>query len=144
MEIKVKYFTDFAEDEKIKKIDKGDWIDLRSAEYITLRKGEYKAIPLGIGMVLPEGYEAHIAPRSSTYKNFNIICVNSIGIIDNSYSGNDDQWHFAVLAMKDTVIQKGDRICQFRIIEKMPSINFVETEHLNEISRGGFGSTGTR
>lgn len=144
MEIKVKYFTDFAEGEKISKIKQGDWIDLRAAEFQLLKAGEYKAIPLGVGMILPDGYEAHIAPRSSTYKNFRILCVNSPGIIDNSYSGDEDEWHFGALAMEDTIIQKGDRICQFRIVKKMPEIEFIEVEKLNEKSRGGFGSTGVK
>ena len=141
MEIKIKYFTD--DIEKISKIDKGDWIDLRSAKTVELKAFECKAIPLGVGMILPEGYEAHIAPRSSTYKKWGIIEANSIGIIDNSYSGDNDQWHFSALAIRDTVINKGDRICQFRIMKKQPKITFVEVEHLNDVDRGGFGSTGS-
>lgn len=142
MEIKVKYFTDFSEDEKIKKIEKGDWIDLRSAEDVTLKKSEFRLIKLGIGMILPEGYEAHIVPRSSTFKNWKVVQANMMGVIDNSYSGNDDQWHFPAIALEDTEIKKGDRICQFRIIKKMEGIDIVEVDELNAISRGGFGSTG--
>lgn len=139
MEIKIKYFTDI---EKIGKIEKGDWIDLRAAEDVEMVAGDYKLIPLGIGMILPEGYEAHIVPRSSTFKNWSILQTNSMGVIDNSYSGENDQWMFPALAIFDTVIHKNDRICQFRIVEKQPEIEFIEVEHLNEEDRGGFGSTG--
>lgn len=139
MEIKIKYFTDI---EKIEKIEKGDWIDLRAAEDTEMIAGDYKLIPLGVGMILPEGYEAHIVPRSSTFKNWSILQTNSMGVIDNSYSGENDQWMFPALAIFDTVIHKNDRICQFRIVEKQPEIEFTEVEHLNEEDRGGFGSTG--
>lgn len=142
MKIKVKYFTNFSEDEKIKKIEKGDWIDLRSAEDVTLKKSEFRLIKLGVGMILPEGYEAHIVPRSSTFKNWKVVQANMMGVIDNSYSGNDDQWHFPAIALEDTVIKKGDRICQFRIMRKMEGIDIVEVDELNATSRGGFGSTG--
>lgn len=140
MEIKIKYFTD--DIEKITKIDKGDWIDLRASEDVTLKAGDFKLIPLGIGMILPEGYEAHIVPRSSTFKNFGIIQTNHCGIIDNSYSGDEDMWRMPAYALRDTEIKKNDRICQFRIMEKMPEITFTEVEKLNDKSRGGFGSTG--
>lgn len=139
MKIEIKYFSDV---EKIQKIDKGDWIDLRSAEDVSLSAGEFKLIPLGIGMKLPDGYEAHVVPRSSTYKNFKVLQTNHTGIIDNSYCGDDDQWFFPAIAMEDTHISKNDRICQFRIIEKQPEIEFEEVEHLDEVSRGGIGSTG--
>lgn len=139
MKIKIKYFSDV---EKIQKIDKGDWIDLRAAEDVSLSAGEFKLIPLGIGMKLPDGYEAHVVPRSSTYKNFKVLQTNHTGIIDNSYCGDDDQWFFPAIAMEDTHISKNDRICQFRIIEKQPEIEFEEVEHLDEVSRGGIGSTG--
>ena len=142
MEIKIKYFTNFSEDEKIKKIEKGDWIDLRSAEDVTLKKSEFRLIKLGVGMILPEGYEAHIVPRSSTFKNWKVVQANMMGVIDNSYSGNDDQWHFPAIALEDTEIKKGDRICQFRIMRKMEGIDIVEVDELNATSRGGFGSTG--
>lgn len=142
LKLKVKYFD--KEIEKIQKINKGDWIDLRSAADIFLTKGQFALIPLGVGMVLPEGYEAHIAPRSSTFKNWKILQVNSVGVVDNSYSGDADQWMMPVFATEDTEIKKNDRICQFRIIEKMPEIEIEEVEHLNDKSRGGFGSTGQR
>lgn len=120
LKLKVKYFD--KEIEKIQKINKGDWIDLRSAADIFLTKGQFALIPLGVGMVLPEGYEAHIAPRSSTFKNWKILQVNSVGVVDNSYSGDADQWMMPVYATEDTEIKKNDRICQFRIIEKMPEL----------------------
>ena len=139
LQIKIKYFTDI---ERIEKISKGDWIDLRSAEDVELKVGESKMIPLGVGMKLPEGYEAYPVPRSSTFKNFGIIQTNHFGVIDNSYSGNDDQWHFPAYAMRDTIIRKNDRICQFRIQETMPEVELVTVDHLDDVSRGGFGSTG--
>ena len=105
--IKIKYFSDV---EKIRKIDKGDWIDLRAAETVSLKRGEYKLIPLGVGMILPQGYEAHIVPRSSTFKNFGIIQTNHMGVIDESYCGDNDQWQFPAFALRDTVINKNDRI----------------------------------
>ena len=138
--LRFKYFDKNIE--KLKKTEKGDWIDLRSAIDISLKKGDFALIPLGVGMVLPDGYEAHIVPRSSTFKNWKIIQTNSVGIIDNSYSGENDQWMMPVYAVEDTKIKKNDRICQFRILEKMPVLEIQEVEHLNDVSRGGFGSTG--
>ena len=141
MEVKIKYFSDI---EKIKKFKYGDWIDLRSAEDIELKAGDFKIIKLGIGMKLPYGWEAHVAPRSSTYKNFGIICANSFGIIDNSYCGDEDEWGFPAIALRDTTIHKNDRICQFRVVEKQPSIDFIEVEHLDKVYRGGFGMSGVK
>ena len=138
--IKIKYFDQ--EIEKISKIAKGDWIDLRSAEDVAIKKGEYHLIRLGVGMILPDGYEAHIVPRSSTPSKFGIMSANSVGIIDNSYSGDADEWMFPAVALRDTVIMKNDRICQFRIVKNQPEIIFNEVDHLGEISRGGIGSTG--
>jgi dUTP pyrophosphatase len=140
MKVYIKYFTEDVI--PVEKISKGDWIDLRAAADVEFRAGEFKLIPLGVGMILPEGYEAHIAPRSSTYKNFGIIQTNSIGVVDNSYCGDEDEWKMAAYALRDTLIRKNDRICQFRIIEKQPEIEFETVEHLRETSRGGFGSTG--
>lgn len=140
--IKIKYFDN--EIDKISKIENGDWIDLRAAETISLKKGEFKLIPLGIGMILPEGYEAHVVPRSSTYKNFKIIQTNHQGVIDESYCGNNDQWMFPAYALEDTIIKKNERICQFRIMQKQPNVNFVEVTDLFKNSRGGFGSTGIK
>lgn len=142
MNIEIKYFDKKLE--KIKKIEKGDWIDLRSAIGTTLKQGEFKLIPLGIAMKLPEGYEAHVVPRSSTFKNFGIIQANSMGIIDNSYCGDNDQWFFPAIALRDTIINFNDRICQFRIVEKMKNVDFIETDKLDKKSRGGFGSTGIK
>lgn len=140
MEIKIKYFTDI---QPIEKIEKGDFIDLRSAEDIDLDAGDFAIIKLGVGMKLPEGYEAHIVPRSSTYKKWGIIQTNSVGIVDNSYSGDNDQWMMPVLAMRDTHISKNDRICQFRIVAKQPDVEFTVVEKLDDESRGGFGTTGS-
>lgn len=138
-EIKIKYHV---ESKPLEIYEKGDWIDLRSAETVNMVLGEFKLISLGVGMKLPEGYEAYIVPRSSTYKKWGIIQANSIGIIDNSYSGNEDIWRFPAIALRDTVIYKGDRIAQFRIMKKQPEIIFKVVDSLDEVSRGGFGSTG--
>ena len=128
--------------EKIKKISKGDWIDLRAAEEVHLKKGEHNLISLGISMKLPEGYEVHIAPRSSTFKNFGLIQTNGIGIVDGSYCSEKDIYKMPVLAVRDTVVHINDRICQFRIVKNQPEICFEEVEHLGGEERGGFGSTG--
>ena len=127
---------------KIESIDQGDWIDLRAAETVDMTAGEFKLISLGVSMKLPEGYEAHLAPRSSTFKKWGITQVNSFGVIDNSYSGTNDIWKVPVMAHRDTTIYEGDRICQFRIVKKQPEITFVEVEELDSTDRGGFGSTG--
>lgn len=142
MKIQIKYFD--KDLEKIEKIEQGDWIDLRVSETVELKAGEYKLIPLGIGMILPKGYEAHIVPRSSTFKNFGVIQTNHMGVIDESYCGENDQWRFPAYALRDTVIHKNDRICQFRIMKKQEQIEFEEVDSLNTISRGGFGSTGVK
>ena len=142
LEIKIKYFDDSLA--KIKKIEQGDWIDLRAAETIELKKGEFALIPLGVAMELPEGYEAHVVPRSSTFKNFGVIETNSMAVIDESYKGDDDQWFFPAYALRDTVIEKNSRICQFRIMEKMPEVVFEEVKHLGNENRGGHGSTGVK
>lgn len=140
--IKIKYFDN--EIDKVEKFTQGDLIDLRSAETVELKKGEFHLIPLGVGMKLPDGYKANVYPRSSTYKNFGIIMANSVGQVDNSYSGDSDQWMFPAIALKDTVVHKNDRICQFEIQKIQPDIEFVEVEHLDEVSRGSFGSTGVK
>ncbi len=141
MNIQIKYFSDKIE--KLRYIDgKSDWIDLRCAEEITLKKGEFKLIPLGVGMKLPKGYEAHVVPRSSTFKNFGIIQTNHMGVIDYTYSGDNDQWFMPVYAVRDTEIHVNDRVCQFRVMENQPAIEFDEVEHLDAEDRGGFGSTG--
>lgn len=140
--IKIKYFDN--EIDKIEKINKGDLIDLRAAETAEMKKGDFKLIKLGVGMKLPDGYKANLYPRSSTYKNFGIILANSVGQIDNSYSGDSDEWKFPAIALRDTVIHKNDRICQFEIQKIQPEITFEEVEYLDEESRGGIGSTGTK
>lgn len=139
--IRIKYFS-----EEIERLDyiagKSDWIDLRASEEVELKAGEFKLIPLGVAMEIPEGYEAHLVPRSSTFKNWGILQTNSIGIIDNSYCGDEDMWRMPVYATRDTVIHVNDRIAQFRIMENQPKIVFDEVAHLGNESRGGFGTTG--
>ena len=139
--IRIKYFTD-----KIEKLDyidgKSDWIDLRASEEVELKAGDFKLIPLGVAMEIPQGYEGHLAPRSSTFKTWGIIQTNSVGVIDCSYCGDDDMWRMPVYATRDTVIHVNDRVAQFRIIENPPKIVFEEVEHLGNDNRGGFGSTG--
>ena len=140
LEIKVKYFTDI---EPLKFIEnKSDWYDLRAAEEVEMKAGDFKLIKLGVGIKLPAGYEAIIAPRSSTFKNYGIIQSNSIGVVDESYSGDNDQWMMPAIALRDTVIHKNDRICQFRILQHQPSHIITKVEHLDETDRGGIGSTG--
>ena len=139
--IRIKYFTD-----KIEKLDyidgKSDWIDLRASEEVELKAGDFKLIPLGVAMQIPEGYEGHLAPRSSTFKTWGLIQTNSVGVIDCSYCGDDDMWRMPVYATRDTVIHVNDRVAQFRIIENQPKIVFEEVESLGNNNRGGFGSTG--
>ena len=148
--INIKYFTDI---DKVEKISVGNWIDLRAAEDVDIPVGEYKLIPLGVAMQLPDGYEAHVLPRSSTFKNYGIIMTNSQGIIDNSYRGDNDQWYFPAYALRANSvtndravchINKNDRICQFRIMEIQPKIYFKEFQTFDTESRGGFGSTGVK
>jgi dUTP pyrophosphatase len=142
MIIKIKYFV--PDLPHIEKIAVGDWIDLRAGERVEMKKDDLYLIRLGVGMILPEGYEARVLPRSSTPSKFGIMLANSEGVIDNSYSGDADEWKFPALAIRDTVIEKGDRIAQFRITENQPSLTFEVVDHLNEESRGGIGSTGKR
>ena len=142
MNIDIKYFTDKID--KLCYIDgKSDWIDLRAAETVELKAGEFKLIPLGVAMNLPAGYEAHVVPRSSTFKNFGVIQTNSQAVIDESYNGPNDQWFFPAYALRDTVIRTNDRICQFRIMEHQPKIEFCESDLEWNVDRGGHGSTGT-
>jgi len=142
--IKIKYVDPTMP--KLEYIDgeKSEWIDLRSAETVTMEPGEFKIISLGVAMELPEGYEGHVAPRSSTFKKFGIIQANSFGIIDHSYCGDKDIWGFPAIALRPTTIYRGDRICQFRIVKKQPQVEFEEVESLGNDNRGGFGSTGVR
>lgn len=139
--IRIKYFSDKID--KLTYVDgKSDWIDLRASEDVELKAGEFKLIPLGVAMELPKGYEAHLVPRSSTFKNYGILQTNSCGIIDCSYCGDEDMWRMPVYATRDTMIHQNDRICQFRIVENQPKITFDEVESLGNADRGGFGSTG--
>ena len=140
-QIKIKYFTDKID--KLAYIDgKSDWIDLRASEEVTLKQGEFALVPLGVAMELPKGYEAHIVPRSSTYKNFGVIQANHCGVVDGSYCGDNDMWRMPVIAMRDTQIHVNDRICQFRIMKNQPEILFEDVEPLEGTDRGGFGTTG--
>jgi len=121
---------------------KSDWIDLYTNEEIELKNGEFKLIDLGVAMELPDDtYEAIVIPRSSTFKKYGILQANSVGLIDNSYCGNNDIWKFPAYATKDIIIPKFERICQFRIQKKMPNVLFAEVENLDNLDRGGFGST---
>ena len=143
VELKIRYIS--KEIEKLRYIDGvSDWIDLRSAENVSLKAGESRLIRLGIAVELPGGYEAHIVPRSSTYKNFGILQTNHFGVVDHSYCGDEDEWKYPVLAMRDTEIHVNDRICQFRIMKNQPKLVFTEVEHLTGASRGGFGTTGVK
>lgn len=143
VELKIRYIS--KEIEKLRYIDGiSDWIDLRSAEDVTLKAGESRLIRLGIAVELPVGYEAHIVPRSSTFRNFGIIQTNHMGVVDHSYCGDEDEWKMPVLAVRDTEIHVNDRICQFRIMENQPKLTFTEVGHLRETSRGGFGTTGVQ
>ena len=139
--IRIKYFTDKID--RLEYIDgKSDWIDLRASETVELKAGEFKLIPLGVAMQLPKGYEAHVVPRSSTFKNYGLLQVNSCGIIDGSYCGDDDMWRMPVYATRDIVVNINDRICQFRIVENQPQIVFEDVTSLGNANRGGFGRTG--
>ena len=129
---------------KLDKLGIGDWIDLRAAEDVQLHQGEFRLISLGISVKLPEGYEAHIAPRSSSFKKWGFLQTNGVGIVDNSYSGTNDLWMLPVYAKRDAEIKENDRICQFRIMKQMPELEFCEAETLDDIDRGGFGATGTK
>ena len=140
--LKVKYLTDIPPLEFVE--GKSDWIDLRSGRDVFLKYGEFVLIPFGVCIKLPEGYEAHIAPRSSTFKNWGLIQTNSVGVVDESYCGETDEWKMPVLCMvNSSFIKKGERIAQFRIMPKMKNIQFETVEHMTDKSRGGFGSTGT-
>lgn len=138
--ISIKYNNQILE--RIKKVTVGDWIDLRCNEDIEIKAGEFRLIPLGVAMKLPEGYEAHVVPRSSTFKNYGIIQTNGTGIIDESYCGDNDYWFFPAYALRDTKINFNDRICQFRIVKHQPHIEFTEVSELGNQDRGGHGSTG--
>ena len=139
MEIKVRYHADI---DPIEKTEKGDWIDLRAAEDVELKAGECKIISLGVSMKLPEGYEAVVVPRSSTFKHWGVLQTNHMGVIDNSYCGDTDIWRFPALATRDVLIEKNSRICQFRIQKKMEDLKLTTVDKLDGENRGGFGSSG--
>ena len=154
MKLKIKYFEGAT---KLKKISKGNWIDVYSNADIFVPQGERVMIPLGFALELPKGWEGHLAPRSSTFKTWGVIQTNSVGVVDDTYIGNNDQWHMPVYCLmgkdievipdnpvKGTLIKKGDKIGQFRIMEVMPEIEFEEVEYFGNADRGGFGSTGER
>ena len=137
--IDIKYHGDV---KPIEMMPNGDWVDLRAAEDVNMWEGEYRLISLGVSMKLPEGYEAHIVPRSSTFRHWGIIQANHMGVVDNSYCGNNDIWKFPAIALRDTTIYKNERICQFRIVKKQPTLKFNEVDKLTDEDRGGFGSSG--
>ena len=139
MKVRIKYHTDIS---RIAPIVNGDWIDLRCAEETVMEAGEYKLIPLGVSIELPKGYEALVIPRSSTFGRYGILLTNSVGLIDESYNGDGDEWKFLAYAVRDTVIPKNERICQFRIFKHQPEFEFEEVETLGNHDRGGIGSTG--
>lgn len=139
MDIKIKYLKDI---EPLEIIDGGDLIDLRCAEDTYLRKGDYRLIPLGVAMELPENYGAHVYPRSSTFKNYGILMANSVGIIDHNYKGDGDEWKVPAYATRDVRIPKNARIAQFMIVERQPKINLIKVEMLGNEDRNGIGSTG--
>lgn len=146
MKIKIKYFDGAT---KLKKISKGNWIDVYANKDIFVPVNDRAMVPLGFALELPQGWEGHLAPRSSTFKTWGIIQTNSVGVVDDTYIGDNDQWHMPVYCLKakeenGTWIKKGDKIGQFRIMEVMPEIEFEEVEFFNNIDRGGFGSTGSR
>lgn len=137
--MKIKYTKDIY---PVASLEQGDWVDLRCAEDTDLKQGEFKYIPLGVAMQLPKGYEALVVPRSSTFKKYGVIQTNSMGVIDETYCGDNDEWHMPVYATRDTVIKKNERICQFRIIPHQPPVELVPVLMLNNQDRGGLGSTG--
>lgn len=154
MKIRIKYFEGAT---KLKKIEKGNWIDLYSNQDIFIKLGENEMIPLGFALELPKGWEGHVAPRSSTFKTWGLIQTNSIGIVDDTYIGDNDQWHMPVYCLQPrnveiidgckqegTWVKKGDKIGQFRIMEVMPQLEFEEVDCLGNGNRGGFGTTGSK
>lgn len=139
LEIKVKELSEGCMPQSI---EVGDWIDLKVARDTDVYPGQFGVIPLGIAMELPKGYEAHVVPRSSTFKAWGIMMSNSVGIIDNSYCGDEDEWGFPYYSFNRAHILKGTRIAQFRIVENQPKVEFIKVDSLGNDNRGGFGSTG--
>lgn len=141
-ELKVRYLAEGLEE--LRCVPGSDWVDLRAAEDIVMKAGEFRLIPLGIAVAMPEGYEAHVVPRSSTFKNYGLLQANSMGVVDGSYRGDGDQWRWPAYATRDVAIEKNTRLCQFRIVENQPPLIFTRVERLEGPDRGGFGSTGRR
>lgn len=141
-ELKVRYLADGLEE--LRCVPGSDWVDLRAAEDIVMKAGEFRLIPLGVAVALPEGYEAHVVPRSSTFKHYGLLQANSMGVVDGSYRGDGDQWHWPAYATRDVAIEKNTRLCQFRVVENQPPLVFTRVERLEGPDRGGFGSTGRR
>ena len=128
--LKIKYHV--KELEKLRYIDgKSDWIDLRVAENVSMKQGEYRLISMGISVEIPKGYEMLIVPRSSAYKNFGILQTNAMGVVDESFCGDNDIIHMPILAMRDTEIHINDRIGQFRLMPHQPEVHFIEVDHLD-------------
>lgn len=138
--VMIKYADDGVKE--LEDIEFGDWIDLAAAKTLQIKKGEYGIIPLGVAMRLPQGYEAIVLPRSSTFVRYGLIMTNSMGVIDESYCGENDFWGFPFYATRDITIEKNTRIAQFRVFEHQPNLKFIPVKHLSPKSRGGFGSTG--
>lgn len=141
MELLVKYHADI---EELQQVEGSDWIDLRAAEDVIMEPGDFRLISLGVSIKLPDGYEAHVVPRSSTFKNFGVIQSNHMGVIDESYCGDSDIWRFPAYAIRHAEIHKNDRICQFRIMKKQPKIEFTVVDKMLDKDRGGLGSTGIK
>lgn len=150
MKLRIKYFEGAT---RLQKIAKGNWIDVYANKDVFIKVGDRAMVPLGFALELPQGWEGHLAPRSSTFKTWGIIQTNSIGVVDDTYIGDNDQWHMPVFCLQGkhieveeqgTWIRKGDKIGQFRIMEVMPEIEFEEVDTFGNSDRGGFGTTGVK
>lgn len=141
MDVRIKLHTD-NEACKPYKAKGGDWYDLAARRDVILTKGHYHLVPLGVSIELPTGYEALVIPRSSTFKRSGALQANSVGLIDEAYRGDNDEWCLPVYATRDAVINKGERVCQFRIIKHQPELTFECVDELGNADRDGFGSTG--
>ena len=154
MKVRIKYFDGAT---KLEKIAKGNWIDVYARKDIFVPVNERAMIPLGFALELPQGYEGHLAPRSSTFKSWGLIQTNSVGVVDDTYIGDNDEWHMPVYCLtskcRDTIdgktkngtwVRKGDKIGQMRLMEVQPDFEFVEVDYFGNADRGGFGSTGER
>jgi dUTP pyrophosphatase len=137
--IKVKYKENSPE---LTQTDKGGCIDLYNYNDLTLKRGEFGFIDFGIAIELPQGYDAIILPRSSTFKKYGLLLTNSAGYIDNSYNGDNDYWLGCVYATRDIQIPAGTRCFQFRLVKTQPSLQIVSVDSLGNEDRSGFGSSG--